>query len=328
MGRAIELAQSPDAPRSANPRVGCVILDAAGAVAGEGYHRGAGTPHAEVVALQAAGDRARAGTAVVTLEPCRHLGRTGPCTTALIEAGIVRVVFAQQDRTNHAGGGGQVLRDAGVEVLGGVLVEQAEPMNRAWTHWALTGRPLVTAKCAMSLDGRIAGPAGNPIAITGEAAHAWMHGFRCEVDAICVGTGTVLSDDPRLTARDGDGRLLPGQPLRVVIGERSLPADARILESDASTLVMRTRDLGQVLDELGSRAVQHVLVEGGPTLCAGFLEAGLVDEVLWWIAPRLLGSGPVSLGRLRTTIDVDVTAVDRIGEDVLLRGRVGGSRAG
>ena len=325
--RAIELAQSPDAPRSANPRVGCVILDADGRIVGEGYHRGAGTPHAEVVALDAAGPRARGGTAVVSLEPCRHQGLTGPCTTALIDAGIARVVFAQQDPTDLAGGGEQVLRIAGIEVLGGILAERAEAVNHAWTHWKSTGRPLVTAKCAMSLDGRVAGPSGEPIAITGAAAHAWMHRFRSEVDAICVGTGTVLTDNPRLTARDSEGRLHRSQPLRVVIGERPVPAGALILQADASTIHLKTRDLSSVMAEFRSREVQHVLVEGGPTLCAAFLGAGLVDEVLWWISPRLLGAGPSSLGALPAPIDVDVTTVERIGEDVLLRGRVGGSWA-
>ena len=262
---------------------------------------------------------------MVSLEPCRHQGLTGPCTTALIDAGIARVVFAQQDPTDLAGGGEQVLRIAGIEVLGGILAERAEAVNHAWTHWKSTGRPLVTAKCAMSLDGRVAGPAGEPIAITGAAAHAWMHRFRSEVDAICVGTGTVLTDDPRLTARDSEGRLLQSQPLRVVIGERPVPAGALILQADAPTIHLMTRDLRSVMAELKSRAVQHVLVEGGPTLCAAFLSAGLVDEVLWWISPRLLGAGPPSLGALPVPIDVDVTTVECIGEDVLLRGRVGGS---
>jgi diaminohydroxyphosphoribosylaminopyrimidine deaminase/5-amino-6-(5-phosphoribosylamino)uracil reductase len=320
MDRAIDLAQSPDAPRSANPRVGCVILDADGVVVGEGFHRGAGSAHAEVVALQSAGSRARGGTAVVSLEPCRHVGRTGPCTKALVEAGIARVVYAQRDPTPLAGGGAEVLASAGVEVLGGVLADRAEPVNRAWTHWKKTGRPLVTAKCAMSIDGRVAGGFGEPIEITSAVAREWMHRFRSDVDAICIGTGTVRMDDPRLTARQPSGRLYPRQPIRVVVGKSDLPDSARILEPGSPTLVLQTRDLTGVLAELGDLGVQHLLVEGGPTLCTGFLDAGLVDEVLWWIAPRLLGLGPVSLGVLTSPIDVDVTAVDGIGEDVLVRG--------
>lgn len=320
MARAIELAQSPMAPRSANPRVGCVILDVAGQVVGEGFHRGAGSVHAEVVALQQAGAHARGGTAVVSLEPCRHVGRTGPCTQALLEAGITRVVFAQADPTLRAGGGGRVLDAAGVEVIGGVLADQAERVNRAWTHWQRTGRPLVTAKCAMSMDGRVAGPHGQPIGITGPAAHAWMHQFRSEVDAICIGTGTARTDDPRLTARDPSGALYPRQPLRVVIGERGVPAGARLSDGPAPALVLPTRDLGFVLDELSRRQIQHVLIEGGPTLCTAFLRAGLVDEVLWWVAPRILGSGPLALDALTTPVDVDVSDLEWIGEDVLLRG--------
>lgn len=320
MGRAIALAQSQDAPRSVNPRVGCVILDADGVVVGEGFHRGAGSAHAEIVALQSAGARARGGTAVVSLEPCRHVGRTGPCTFALVEAGIARVVYAQRDPTSLAGGGAEVLASAGVQVVGGILADKAEQVNRAWTHWQRTGRPLVTAKCAMSVDGRVAGPCGEPLAITSDPAHEWMHRYRSEVDAICVGTGTVRTDDPRLTARQRSGHLYPRQPMRVVVGESGPPDGSRILEPGAPTLVLRTRDLNRVLATLGDQGVQHLLVEGGPTLCTAFLNAGLVDEVLWWIAPRLLGLGPASLGVLTSPIDVDVTAVEGIGEDVLVRG--------
>lgn len=322
MARAIELARSPQAPRSANPRVGCVILDAAGRVVGEGFHRGAGSAHAEVVALRAAGPAARGGTAIVSLEPCRHVGRTGPCTSAIIEAGIARVVYAQADPTVRAGGGEQVLRAAGISIQGGLLADEAALVNRAWTHWQVTGRPLVTAKCAMTIDARVAGPDGEPIAITGPAAHRWMHAFRSEVDAICVGTGTVRSDDPALTARDADGGLGPRQPLRVVVGQRGAPADARILDRQAPTLILRTRDLAGVLRELSHRQVQHVLVEGGPTLCTAFLAAGLVDEVLWWIAPRIHGCGPLALGHLQLGVDVDVHSVQQIGEDVLVCGMI------
>jgi diaminohydroxyphosphoribosylaminopyrimidine deaminase/5-amino-6-(5-phosphoribosylamino)uracil reductase len=322
MHRAIALACSEGAVRSSNPRVGCVILDQAGQVVGEGFHRGAGTAHAEVVALLEAGPRARGGTAVVSLEPCRHVGRTGPCTRALLEAGIARVVFAQSDPTEQARGGGRELAAAGVQVVGGVLESEAAQVNRAWTHWQVTGMPLVTAKCAMSVDGRVGGRSGEPIAITGPAARSWMHRYRAEVDAICIGTGTVRSDDPLLTARDMNGALLASQPLRVVIGERGVPTQARIRGPEAPTLFMSTRNLAEVLDELQVRQVQHLLVEGGPTLCTAFLRAGLVDEVLWWIAPSILGAGPPALGPLADPLAVDVHGVDRIGEDVLVRGRL------
>lgn len=323
MRRAIELALSPDVPRSANPRVGCVIIDAEGAVVGEGFHRGAGSDHAEVVALRQAGERARGGMAIVTLEPCSHTGRTGPCTTALLEAGIAMVAFGQHDPTREAGGGQHVLRAAGVEVTGGVLRIDAEQVTLGWTHRVRTGRPLVTAKCAMSLDGRVSGPAGEPIALTGDAANAWSHDLRSRVDAICVGTSTVVADDPWLTARDASGRLMPRQPMRVIVGRRALPAALRVFDDATETLVLPTHDPAEVLDELAARDVHHLLIEGGPTLCAAFLDAGLVDEVLWWIAPRLLGTGLPALRSLGTAVAVDVVNVERIGEDVLVRGRLG-----
>ena len=167
MAEAIDLAQHPGAPRGENPRVGCVIVDADGDVVGRGWHGGAGTDHAEVVALGDAGTRARGGTAVVSLEPCRHTGRTPPCTGALIDAGVVRVVFAQSDPTSTAGGGADVLREAGVDVVSGVLEQQAREVNREWTVAVQRGYPYVTAKCAVSLDGRVAGAEGRRVQLTG-----------------------------------------------------------------------------------------------------------------------------------------------------------------
>lgn len=328
MRRAIQLATSPDAPRSSNPRVGCVVLDASGRAVGEGYHRGSGTAHAEVVALQQAGSQARGGTAVVSLEPCSHVGRTGPCTAALIQSGVRRVVFAQSDPTERAGGGAQVLSAAGIEVVGAVLVDEATQVNRAWTHWQRCGRPLVTLKCAMSLDGRVAGPNGEPVAITGPAANQVSQRLRAEVDAVCIGAGTAMVDNPWLTARDPSGALRPDQPLRVVVGLRDLPSRLRLLDDAAPTLQIRSHDPKTVLAELADRGVQHVLLEGGPTLSAAFLEAGVVDEVMWWVAPRLLGSGPSALARLAAQVMVEVTAVDRVGDDVLVCGRIGPAAPG
>jgi diaminohydroxyphosphoribosylaminopyrimidine deaminase/5-amino-6-(5-phosphoribosylamino)uracil reductase len=322
MRQALDLAVSPDAPRGENPRVGCVLVDATGTVVGAGYHRGAGTPHAEVVALEAAHGRTLGATAVVTLEPCRHVGRTGPCTEALISAGISRVVFAQPDPTALAGGGAANLADAGIEVIGGVCADDALEVNRAWTHVQVTGRPLVTLKCAMSLDGRVAGPGGEPIAITGPAARALSHRLRSEVDAIAVGTGTALVDDPHLTARDAEGRPVARQPLRVIVGEREIPSSLHVLDDAAASLHLRTRSPREVVEALRDRGVHHLLIEGGPTLATAFLEAGLVDEVMWFIAPRLLGSGPISLARLTHPVPVVVSAVESIGDDVLIRGRI------
>lgn len=320
MREAILLAGSPDVPASSNPRVGCVIVDRSGAVVGRGHHRGSGTPHAEVVALAQAGERALGGTAVVTLEPCRHTGRTGPCTQALIEAGIDRVVFAVDDPGQESGGGADVLRAAGLEVIAGVERESARHVARAWFHSREHGRPLVTLKSAVSLDGRVADATFGPTPITGPAARALAHGWRAEVDAIVVGTGTVLADDPSLTARTPDGALLDRQPLRVVVGLTPIPPDARVRDASADTLVHQDRDLAVLLEHLHEQGIQHILVEGGPTVAAAFLEAGLADEILWFVAPVILGDGPVALPRLADTVDVRVRSVRVVGEDVVVEG--------
>lgn len=287
---------------------------------GRGHHRGSGTPHAEVVALTQAGERARGGTAVVTLEPCRHTGRTGPCTQALLDAGVARVVFAVDDPGAESRGGSHVLRAAGVEVIAGVGHDEARHVARAWFHAREHGRPLVTLKSAVSLDGRVADATGGPTAITGSAARAVAHDWRSQVDAIVVGTATVLADDPVLTARRPDGELRDRQPLRVVVGQTPIPPGARVLDPSAPTLVHSGRDLHALLAVLHARDVQHVLVEGGPTIEAAFLEAGLADEVLWFVAPVILGAGPVALPRLSEAFDVGVRSVRVVGEDVVVEG--------
>jgi diaminohydroxyphosphoribosylaminopyrimidine deaminase / 5-amino-6-(5-phosphoribosylamino)uracil reductase len=326
MREALALAQSPDAPYGENPRVGCVLVDAEGEVVGRGFHRGAGTPHAEVDAIRDAGGRAAGATAVVTLEPCRHVGRTGPCTEALLAAGVRQVVFAQADPSDDAGGGADVLRAAGLEVSGGLLAAQAEQVNEAWTFAVRHGRPMVTWKAAVSMDGRVAGADGGPTRITGEAARAQVHELRAQVGAVIVGTGTVLVDDPELTVRI-PGRDATRQPLRVVMGRRQVPAGARVRDSAARTLLVAERDPAAVLGDLYSRGVRHALLEGGPTLASAFLSAGLVDRVDWYVAPLLLGAGPVALppstvpGRARAT-GVDVEEVSVVGEDVRIVGRV------
>lgn len=322
MVRALELAVSADAPRGVNPRVGCVIIGAGGQVLGEGYHRGAGTPHAEVRALESAGGAARGATAVVTLEPCRHVGRTGPCTLALLAAGVRRVVFAQSDPTDDAGGGAEELQSSGVEVIGGVLADQALAINMAWSHVQRTGRPFVTLKMAATLDGRVADSSGGPTAITGAESARYVHSLRSEVDAVLVGAGTAVIDDPRLTARDESGQAEPRQPLRAVMGERDLPPTLRVLDGEAPFVHLRTRAPAEALGILAERGVQHVLLEGGPILAAAFLEVGLVDEVVWLFAPKLFGAGPVSIGPLRHPIAVDVRVLDRIGNDVVIRGAI------
>lgn len=296
MRRALVLAATAGVPRGPNPRVGCVILDPSGTSIAEGLHRGAGTPHAEVEALTKAGSRARDATAVVTLEPCAHTGRTGPCSRALVEAGVARVVFAQADSNPVAAGGAGQLRAAGVDVEAGLLADEAAALNTEWTHAVTVGRPFVTWKTAHSLDGRVAAADGTSRWITGPRARADVHTWRSQVDAVLVGTGTALADDPALTAREPDGTPAPHQPLRVVMGRRDLPSTARVLSDDGPTLLLRTRDPHEALKALGDRDVRHVYLEGGPTLAGAFVAAGLVDRVVAYTAGLLLGAGPSALG--------------------------------
>jgi diaminohydroxyphosphoribosylaminopyrimidine deaminase/5-amino-6-(5-phosphoribosylamino)uracil reductase len=299
MERALELAATPGVPHGPNPRVGCVLLAPDGSVVAEGFHRGAGTPHAEVDALRDAGDDARGATAVVTLEPCNHTSpRSGPCAEALLAAGVRRVVFAQADTNPVARGGAATLAAAGVEVEGGLLADEARALNRAWTFAVEHGRPFVTWKFATTLDGRSAAPDGTSRWVSSPAARRDTHRLRGECDVMMVGTGTVEVDDPELTVRDELDRPVGRQPLRVVVGERDLAPDRRVLNDRAETLHLRTRDPREALADLFERDCQHVFLEGGPTLAAAFLSAGLVDEVVAYVAPMLLGGGLSAVGDL------------------------------
>ena len=301
MRRALELAASPGLPLGPNPRVGCVLLDAEGGVVAEGFHRGAGSPHAEGDALTRAGGRARGATAVVTLEPCNHTGRTGPCAQALIAAGVRRVVIAQRDLNPVAVGGAETLRAAGVEVETGLLADDARELNQIWSFAVERGRPFVTWKLATTLDGRIAAADGSSRWVSSAAARLDSHLLRTVCDTMLVGTNTVAIDDPHLTARDAEGRLLTQQPLRVVMGERDLDPGRRIFDDAAETVHLRTRDPETALKQLFARDRQHVLLEGGPTLAAAFVTADLVDEVIVYVAPMLLGAGRSAVGDLGIT---------------------------
>lgn len=308
MLRALDLGRSVLGRTSPNPPVGAVILDVHGRVVGEGATQPPGNPHAEIVALRAADDRARGGTLVSTLEPCSHTGRTGPCTAAVIEAGLATVVYAVTDPTPAARGGGDVLRAAGLVVHPGRYADDAAAgALRAWLFAVTAGRPHVTWKYAATLDGRVAAADGSSRWITGEPARADVHRVRRESDAVLVGSGTVLADDPHLTARDTAGRHPTArgvggrdtghQPLRVVLDRRGrTPATARIHDDAAPTLVLDSADPGQALKVLYDRGVRSVLLEGGPTLAGAFVEAGLVDRVVAYLAPALLGDGPAALG--------------------------------
>ena len=322
MALAIEQAQRVKGSTYPNPPVGAVILAADGTVVGVGGTEPVGGAHAEVVALRAAGERAAGGTAVVTLEPCNHQGRTGPCVDALLHAGVAGVVYAVADPNPVAAGGAHRLRDAGVTVTGGVCAEQvAAGTLREWLHKLKTGLPHVTWKFATSIDGRSAAADGSSQWITSEAARSDLHRRRAAADTIMVGTGTVFVDNPTLTARLPDGTPAPQQPLRVVVGEREVPPEFHVRNGDSSTLLLRTRDPHEVLRALADRT--DVLLEGGPTVAGAFLRAGVVHRILAYVAPILLG-GPVTavddvgvasiVGALRWRYD----GVEQIGPDLLL----------
>jgi diaminohydroxyphosphoribosylaminopyrimidine deaminase / 5-amino-6-(5-phosphoribosylamino)uracil reductase len=335
MCHAIALAARGLGTTSPNPVVGCVLLSAGGDVVGEGFHAYAGGPHAEIVALAQAGDLAGGGTAIVTLEPCNHIGRTGPCAEALIAAGVRRVVIAVDDPTPAAGGGAATLRSAGVDVETGVRRAEAERGNVAWLTAVRRWCPHVTWKFAATLDGRSAAADGTSQWITSEPARADVHALRGTVDAIIVGVGTVLADDPHLTVRDlRDGSLAIAQPLRVVVDSAGrTPEDARVRDAAAPTWIATADavgagpdgriDLPAMLTELYARGVRGALLEGGPTLAGSFLAAGLVDTVVGYVAPKLLGAGTPALidagvVTIGDAIDLDLVDVTRIGPDLRL----------
>ncbi|WP_420175517.1 bifunctional diaminohydroxyphosphoribosylaminopyrimidine deaminase/5-amino-6-(5-phosphoribosylamino)uracil reductase RibD [Luteococcus sp. OSA5] len=322
MERALGLAvRGPEA--DPNPRVGCVLLAPDGRVVGEGWHRGAGTDHAEVMALADAGDLARGATAVVTLEPCNHTGRTGPCAQALLSAGVAEVVFAQADPTAEAAGGALNLREAGVVVTAGLLAERAEQVNQTWTFARCTGRPWVTWKFAATLDGRSAAADGTSQWITGEPMRRAMNARRARCGAVVVGTGTVLADDPRLTVRDEQDRPVAEQPLRVVLGNRPVPVHARVRGDDGGFRQLPGADPLAVLEELASEGIHRVWLEGGPTLAAAWWRAGVIDEVIACLAPALLGAGSPAVAGLGIDTIADIARlqiahVERHGDDIAL----------
>lgn len=292
MRLAVEQAERVKGGTYPNPPVGAVILDADGQVAGVGATQPTGGPHAEVMALRRAGGRAEGGTAVVTLEPCNHHGRTPPCVDSLLAAGVSEVVYAVADPNPVAAGGAARLAECGVAVNAGVLGDEvAAGVLREWLHKQRTGTPHVTWKFATSVDGRSAAADGSSQWITSEAARADVHRRRAVADAIVVGTGTVFVDDPVLTARRPDGSLAKRQPLRVVVGQREISQDSRVLNDDSRTMVIRTRDPHEVLRALSDRT--DVLLEGGPTLAGAFLRAGVIHRIVAYVAPILLG-GPIT----------------------------------
>ena len=331
MQRALELALQ--GPRiGVNPQVGAVILDPSGEIVTEGWHLGAGSDHAEVAALkklfaQTGTDKLAPGyTAVVTLEPCNHQGRTGPCSVALIDAGISRVVFASSDPGEISAKGAQRLRDAGVEVISGVLLSQAEDQGRVWLTANRNQRPYVILKWASSLDGRTAAQDGTSQWISGPESRADSHLKRSEVEAILVGTGTAIADDPELTARKPDGNYYDHQPLRVVMGKRELPSHLKVFNDKAKTIHIERHNPAKALAELWSIGVKSVWVEGGPRVASEFLKAGLVDEIIVYFAPMLLGGNNVSLQDIGVesmagAIGLEIVENKMLGRDIYLRMR-------
>jgi len=323
MRRAFELA-SQGPVTGGNPQVGAVLLDADGRTVAEGWHRGTGTPHAEVDALSKLPDGDATGlTAVVTLEPCNHYGHTGPCSVALIEAGVERVVYAISDPGHESAGGAQRLRDAGVEVIGGVLMDEAETFLHIWLTSIRRGTPWVTVKWASTLDGRAAAEDGSSQWITGTAARQRVHEQRAANDAILTATGTVLADDPSLTARGDAGELLPNQPIPVVVGERSIPETAQLRRHPAGLIETGSRDLENVLRDLNDRGIRRVFIEAGPTLVSALIAAGLADEFAVYLAPTLLGGsklaiGDLGIGTIADALRLETTSVEVLGDDILI----------
>lgn len=328
-----------------NPRVGAVVVTADGVVAGRGSHAGPGRPHAELVALEAAGDQAAGSTLYVTLEPCVHHGRTPPCTEAILAAGVERVVVAIEDPDPQvAGQGFAALRAAGIDVTIGVLAAQAAAIDPAYFHHRRTGRPRVTLKAALTLDGQVAAADGTSQWITSVEARLDGHRLRAEADAVMVGAGTVFADDPRLTVRT-EGYEGP-QPLPVVVaGRRPLPADAAVFSRPAIVFAPAPQelpgevilapaaagtkvDLARALDALGGRGIVDLLVEGGSTLAAAFLAERLIDRGVFYVGASLGGGTglPVfggvfaSLGDARS---VEITRVQRVGPDIKIEFEMG-----
>jgi diaminohydroxyphosphoribosylaminopyrimidine deaminase / 5-amino-6-(5-phosphoribosylamino)uracil reductase len=306
--RALELAAAHAGRGYPNPTVGAVVVGAGGGVVGEGISEAAGGPHAEVVALDAAGEAARGGTVFVTMEPCAHHGRTPPCVDRIVAAGVARVVAGCADPNPQAEGGAQRLRAAGVDVELLDLPE-ARRQNEAWRTWVALGRPYVILKLASTVDGRVAVPGRRWV--TGGESRRRVHELRAAVDAVAVGMGTVREDAPRLDAREVP---VVRQPRRLAFGRGPLP--------EGSELELRTGPLAEELAALAAEGVQSLLLEGGPTLATAFLADGVVDRLLVFVAPVVAGDGPPLIGPLPEPLDLGEPELERVGADVLLGWRL------
>ena len=356
MRRALELAGRAEGCTSPNPMVGCVIADAEGNIVGEGWHHKAGTPHAEVNAIADMNAKQLQGhTAFVTLEPCSHWGRTGPCCEALLKAGIKRVVAAMEDPNPKVAGNGFLrLREAGVEVIVGVCEKEARRLNEHFLLWVTQNRPFVSLKFAETLDGKLATSARDSHFVTGQEAHTYSHYLRKIHDAILVGIGTVLDDDPELTTRLVEGK----NPVRIVLDSRArIPLTAKVLQGEAKTLVMTGPDadadtcdklqclknvdvvtlpcengnlsISALLQSLYEHGITSVLVEGGSEVLGSFLESQMADRVYAFIAPKLVGGthalpsiGGRGIERMARCATVAEPELLTLGKDWLITGRV------
>ncbi|ATB32490.1 bifunctional diaminohydroxyphosphoribosylaminopyrimidine deaminase/5-amino-6-(5-phosphoribosylamino)uracil reductase RibD [Melittangium boletus] len=360
MRLALEEAAKGLGRTSPNPAVG-VVLVKSGRIIARGYHRRAGTAHAEVVALESAGSKARGADLYTTLEPCDHYGRTPPCSQAILDAGVRRVISASSDPNPKVNGKGiSRLRRAGVEVLTGVLVEEADRLNRPFFKAMTTGLPYVSLKAAVTLDGKLATATGDSRWVTGEQARAWVHRLRDQVDVILVGANTARRDNPQLTTRlpGGEGK----DPVRVVVDSRlRLPATLTVFtqRSPARTVVATLEDpagrkakrflaagvdvwqlpekkdqvdLEALMRRLAKEGLNHVLVEGGAEMYGSFLREELADELLLFVAPKLIGgeglswSGSLGVKQMARALTVSALSYEQVGEDLLLRARLPGSR--
>lgn len=354
MADALKIAANARGRTSPNPLVGAVVVRD-GRIVGQGWHRKAGTPHAEIHALNMAGELARGATVYVTLEPCAHYGRTGPCAKALVEAGVKRVVVAMVDPNPQVAGKGiKILEDAGIEVKVGILEKQARALNRVFLKWITTGKPYVIMKTAMSLDGKIATSTGQSQWITNEKSRQWVHELRDICDGILVGINTVLKDNPSLTTRlpGGNGK----NPIPIVLDSRArIPLDSKLVADGKAPLIVAVSeaapperidaleaagveiikagseqvDIDKLLRELGERKVTSVLVEGGGQVNYSFLQAGAVDEVLAFVAPMMIGGRdaltPVEgagFDQLSSAVRLRDVSVEMLDGDILINGYV------
>jgi diaminohydroxyphosphoribosylaminopyrimidine deaminase/5-amino-6-(5-phosphoribosylamino)uracil reductase len=317
MQRAIALAEKGLGKTAPNPIVGAVIIGMDGNVVGEGFHDRVNSPdHAEVVAIKAAGAKAKGSTIVVSLEPCNHTGSTGPCTQAIIDAGITTVVYAVADPNPEAAGGAKILSTAGIKVISGVCETEAVYSNRAWLMKIKKSRPFFTWKVAATLDGKVAAADGTSKWISNETSRGDVQVLRRQADAILVGTNTVIADNPHLIPR-GDFAGYAGNPIRVICGEQELPQESQVFDSAAQTVVVKSKDLDVLVERLNELGVNHVFVEAGPTLASAMVDHCLMDELVMYQAPTLLGTGKQFFSFDYPTTITDQMRLDHISTVVL-----------